>query len=236
MNQVGSPRGLTQAPSREDIEALVRRTVQDHLPAGSLVPAAPARQPATPRLVVNISARHAHVDQESLEILFGAGAELTVQKPLYQEGSFAAEQAVTVFGPRKQMIANVRILGPLRDSCQVELSFSDARFLGIDAPVRLSGDHRDTPGCYLVGPAGGLELRSGVIRAARHAHLNSAEAEHYGVAKGDLMRLVVESEQSGVLDNIICRVDDDTKLEVHVDTDEGNAVDLVHARRVSLEK
>ena len=236
MNEVEPRRGLEEAPSRAQIEALVRQTVHDFLPAGTRVPAAPAGPLAAPRLVVNISARHAHVDQQSLEVLFGAGAELTVQKPLYQEGAFAAEQAVTVFGPRQQMIANVRILGPLRDSCQVELSFSDARFLGIDAPVRLSGDHRDTPGCYLVGPAGGLEMRNGVIRAARHAHMNAREAEYYGVANGDLMRLVVESDQSGVLDNIICRVDDATKLEVHVDTDEGNAVDLVHARKVHLEK
>lgn len=215
-----------QLIDQRQIEALVRQALQAQLGAS----------PAAPRLVVNISARHVHLNQEALEVLFGKGAQLTVLKPLYQEGAFAAEQAVTVFGPRQQMIAHVRVLGPLRDRCQVELAFTDARFLGIDAPVRLSGDHRDTPGCYLVGPAGGLELRCGVIRAARHVHMSPAEAQYYGVKAGDLMRLVVESEQGGALEGLICRVSDKEKLEVHLDTDEGNAVDLVRARKVYLEK
>lgn len=215
-----------QVLDRQQIETLVRQALQAQFGA----------PPAAPRLVVNISARHVHLNQEALETLFGKGAQLTVLKPLYQEGAFAAEQAVTVFGPRQQMIAHVRVLGPLRDYSQVELAFTDARFLGIDAPVRLSGDHRDTPGCFLVGPAGGLELRSGVIRAARHVHMSPAEAQYYGVKAGDLMRLVVESEQGGSLDGLICRISDKEKLEVHLDTDEGNAVDLVRARKVYLEK
>lgn len=219
-----------QVMDRSQIEALVRQALQAQLGAA----VAPA--PAAPRLVVNISARHVHLNQEALEVLFGKGAQLTVLKPLYQEGAFAAEQAVTVFGPRQQMIAHVRVLGPLREYCQVELAFTDARFLGIDAPVRLSGDHRQTPGCFLVGPAGGLELRSGVIRAARHVHMSPAEAQYYGVKAGDLMRLVVESEQGGALEGLICRISDKEKLEVHLDTDEGNAVDLVRARKVYLEK
>ena len=225
-------------PPRAQVEALVRQALLNYLP--EIDPGRPAAAvapvPPTPRLVVNISARHAHLNQEALEILFGKGAELTVQKPLYQEGAFAAEQTLTVFGPRKQMIANLRILGPLREPCQVELAFTDARFLGIDAPVRLSGDHRDTPGCYLVGPTGVLELRRGVIRAARHVHMHTREAGYFGIEDGDRMKLVVESDQSGVLDGLICRVNDRDKLEVHVDTDEGNAVDLVHARKVHLEK
>ena len=210
------------------IEALVLQALQAYLPKG--------QAPTAPRLVVNISARHVHLNREALETLFGKGAQLTVLKPLYQEGAFAAEQAVTVFGPRQQMIAHVRVLGPLRDYSQVELAFTDARFLGIDAPVRLSGDHRQTPGCFLVGPAGGLELRCGVIRAARHVHMSPSEAQYYGVKAGDLMRLVVESEQGGALEGLICRISDKEKLEVHLDTDEGNAVDLVRARKVYLEK
>jgi propanediol utilization protein len=229
--------GTTEV-TREAVEALVRRAVYRYLPDARLgrTGAAMAPVPAAPRLVVNISARHVHLDQESLEILFGKGAALTVQKELYQQGAYAAEQSVTVFGPRKQMIANVRILGPLRDHCQVELAFSDARFVGIDAPIRHSGDVAGTPGCYLVGPAGGLELKCGVIRAARHVHMSPAEAEHYGVRKGDLMRLVVDSDQGGVLDGVLCRASDKERLEVHVDTDEGNALDLVHARKVHLER
>ena len=234
VSQVSGHNGL----SREAVEKLVRRTLYGYLPDAQLGRTGTAGaeiQPA-PRLVVNISARHIHLNQEALEILFGQGGELTVQKELYQEGAFAAEQTLTVFGPRKQMIANVRILGPLRDESQVELSFTDARFLGIDAPVRLSGDISGTPGCYLVGPAGGLELDQGVIRAARHVHMNPGDAEHYGVENGDRMRLVVESEQGGTLEGILCRVGEDLSLEVHLDTDEGNALDLIHARKVYLEK
>jgi propanediol utilization protein len=183
---------------------------------------------------VNISARHAHLNRRAMDILFGEGTELTVQKPLYQEGAFSSQQVVSIFGPRRQMISNLRILGPMRDDCQVELAFTDARFLGIEAPVRLSGDHRDTPGCYLVGPAGGLELTGGVIRAARHVHMHPSDAAYYGVQSGDRMDLVVESEQGGTLRDLICRVGEDLKLEAHLDTDEGNAVDLVHARKAYL--
>ena len=224
--------------SRKEVEALVRRTLYDHLPDAYLECAAAANAPvrSLPRLVANISARHVHLNQDALATLFGDDAELTVQKKLYQEGAFAAAQTVTVFGPRKQMIANVRILGPLRNYCQVELAFTDARHLGIEAPVRLSGDHHDTPGCYLVGPAGGLELHSGVIRAARHVHMHPDEAAYYGVVNGDLIKLVVDGDQGGVLDGLICRVSEKEKLEVHLDTDEGNGLDLVHARKVYLKK
>ena len=216
---------------RQRIEALVRQKVGEVLAAPASV-GTPARE--APRLVVNISARHAHLNRRALSILFGEGSELTVQKPLYQEGAFSAEQVLSSFGPRRQMISNLRVLGPLRDECQVELAFTDARFLGIDAPVRVSGDHRDTPGCYLVGPAGGLELTSGVIRAARHVHMHPREAGHYGVDAGDRLDLIVESEQGGRLEGLICRVSEKEKLEVHLDTDEGNALDLVHARKAYL--
>jgi propanediol utilization protein len=218
---------VAAAVDRARVEDLVRQALLRHLPAG-------AQALGAPRLIANISARHCHLDQGALDALFGAGAELTVLKPLYQAGAFAAEETVTIFGPRKQMISSLRVLGPLRDASQVELAFSDARFLGIDAPVRPSGQIDGTPGCYLVGPAGGLELSQGVIRAARHVHMNPAEAEHYGVREGDRMRLVVDSGQPGTLDDVIVRISADSKLEVHIDTDEGNAVDLVNAAKVAL--
>lgn len=232
MNAAPSPNGTSD---RRQIEALVRQVVYDYLPDAYLGRAADQGD-APPRLIVNISARHVHLSREGLDALFGPGYELTVHKELYQEGAFAARETVTVFGPRKQMIGNVRILGPLRDYNQVELAFTDARLLGIEPPVRISGDHRDTPGCYLVGPAGGLELKSGVVRAARHVHMHPDEAAYYGVKAGDRMRLVVDSEQGGVLEGLICRVSDKEKLEVHLDTDEGNGVDLVHAQKVYIEK
>lgn len=218
------------AVDRARVEALVRAALLRYLPA------APASAASAPRLIANISARHCHLNQQALDALFGQGAQLTVLKPLYQSGAFAADEAVSVFGPRRQMISNLRVLGPLRPECQVELAFSDARFLGIDAPVRLSGNTEGTPGCYLVGPAGALELKRGVIRAARHVHMSPEEAAFYGVANGERMRLVVDSDQAGVLEDVIVRIGADAKLEVHVDTDEGNAVDLVNARKVVLER
>lgn len=212
---------------------MVREALRRHYPSGG---GALHEHSTAPRLIANISARHGHLDAETLRILFGPDAELTVMKPLYQTGAFASEQTVTLFGPRKQMISNLRILGPLRDAPQVELAFSDARFLGIDAPVRKSGDTQGTPGCFLVGPHGGLEIPEGVIRAARHVHMSPAEAESYGVSEGERMRLVVDGEQGGTFDDVVVRITPESKLEVHLDTDEGNAVDLVNARKVTLEK
>ena len=230
--------GATQriAIQRSQVEALVRESLRRLIASGyaAAAPLSVAAEP--PRLIANISARHCHVNQQAVEILFGPGSSLTPLKDLYQHGAFAAEETVTIFGPRQQMIASVRILGPLRDDCQVEPAFTDARFLGIDAPIRHSGDIEGTPGCYLVGPAGGLELTHGVIRAARHVHMSPSDAAHYGVADGDLMRLVIESEQAGSLEGVLVRVGPDLRLEVHVDTDEGNAFDLVGARSVRLEK
>jgi propanediol utilization protein len=223
---------MSATVDRAQVEALVRQALRRHLPDST----GPVSVSEPPRLIANISARHCHLNQRGLDALFGPGRNLTVLKPLYQAGAFSAEETVTIFGPRKQMISNLRVLGPLRDACQVELAFSDARFLGIDAPVRISGNIAGSAGCYLVGPHGGLELSQGVIRAARHVHMSPAEAEYYGVSEGDGMRLVVNSEQSGVFDNVTVRTGADIKLEVHLDTDEGNAVDLVNARKVTLIK
>ena len=164
---------------RTAIEEIVRKTVYDFLPETQLGRTAQVVVPKVPRLVVNISARHIHLNQAAMDVLFGQGSDLTVQKMLYQDGAFAAQETLSVLGPRKKLIANVRVLGPLREYNQVELAFTDARFLGIDAPVRLSGNVENTPGCYLVGPNGGLELDHGVLRAARHVHMNSKEAEYY---------------------------------------------------------
>ncbi|MEE3235278.1 MAG: phosphate propanoyltransferase [Candidatus Latescibacterota bacterium] len=221
---------------RTTIEEIVRKTVYDFLPDTQLGRSAQVDLPKIPRLVVNISARHIHLNRSAMDVLFGQGSVLTVQKMLYQDEAFAAQETLSVLGPRKQLIANVRVLGPLREYNQVELAFTDARFLGIEAPVRLSGNVENTPGCFLVGPNGGLELDHGVLRAARHVHMNSAEAEYYGVRAGDHMRLVVDSDQGGLLEGLICRISDKEKLEVHIDTDEGNALDLVQARKVYIEK
>jgi propanediol utilization protein len=213
------------------VERLVREALRRHLAAPLLKDGRPAWRP---QLVVNISARHCHVTQEDLERLFGTGQQLTPFRPLYQDGFFAAEQTVTIIGPRHRMIPNLRILGPCRAQTQVELAFTDAISLGLDVPVRRSGDHRDTPGCYLLGPAGMVELSRGVIRAERHAHMGPADAAYYGVKDGDRIHLRVCSSCGAALEGLLVRVDAASKLEVHLDTDEGNAVDLPHATRVEL--
>jgi propanediol utilization protein len=157
-------------------------------------------------------------------------------KPLYQDGFFAAEETVAVIGPKRRMLPTVRVLGPTRPRTQVELAFTDGISLGIDLPVRLSGKIDATPGCVLVGPAGAVELKEGVIRAERHVHMGPEDAASYGVANGDLMSLRVDSTCSVVFNGLQVRVGKNIKLEIHLDTDEGNACDLDHARQVELLK
>src|SRR5438067_7811172 len=215
------------------VERLVRQALGKRL-APSAAPTNGKRGPNP--LVVNISARHCHVTQEDLERLFGKGHQLKPQKSLYQDGFFAAEEAVTIIGPRQRMIPSLRILGPCRDHSQVELAFTDAISLGLDVPVRKSGDHRDTPGCYLMGPAGMIELKRGVIRHERHVHIGPADAAYYGVKDGDRLNLRVKGTCSAVFEDLLVRVAPGGKLEVHLDTDEGNACDLPHATKVELFK
>lgn len=216
--------------------ATVERLVREAL-ARRFAPAKSAdAKGLAPKLVVNISARHCHVTQEDLERLFGKGHQLHVRKALYQDGFFAAEESVTIIGPRHRTIPNLRILGPCRDHSQVELAFTDAISLGLDIPVRKSGDHRDSPGCYLLGPAGMVELKRGVIRHERHVHIGPADADYYGVKDGDRLNLRIKSTCSAVLEDLLVRLSPSNKLEVHLDTDEGNAVDLTHATKVELFK
>jgi propanediol utilization protein len=227
----------TATLDRAAVERLVRQAVTARLSGnGRAAPAADGRAAPPNKLVVNISARHCHVTQEDLERLFGKGHQLHPHKWLYQDGFFAAEEAVTIIGPRHRMIPNLRILGPCRDHSQVELAFTDAVSLGIDAPVRRSGDHRDTPGCWLLGPAGMIELPRGVIRHERHVHMGPADAAHHGVRDGDRVNLRVHSSCPTLFEGLLVRLAKDSKLEVHIDTDEGNACDLPHATRVELFK
>jgi propanediol utilization protein len=222
---------------RNQVEHLVRTALKRHFSTnGQAAQVAQAAPAGKPKLVANISARHCHVTQADLEQLFGAGQKLKPQKYLYQDGEFAAEQAVTIIGPRQRMIAGVRILGPCRDYTQVELAFTDGISLGIDLPVRRSGDHRDTPGCWLMGPAGMIELTKGVIRAERHVHMGPKDAQFYGVKHGDRMNMRIEGRCPTILEGLLCRVDERYKLEIHIDTDEGNACDLTNATKVELFK
>jgi propanediol utilization protein len=192
--------------------------------------------PGKSNLVVSVSARHVHLTDHDVETLFGTGHKLTVAKDLYQDGFFAAEETLMVVGPRRRMLPTVRILGPTRPESQVELAFTDGISLGIDLPVRASGKIDGTPGCVLVGPKGVVELKKGVIRAERHVHMGPADAEHYGVKDKDRMSLRVASSCDTSFNNLLVRVGKKIKLEVHLDTDEGNACDIDHATSVELVK
>jgi len=178
-----------------------------------------------------------HVSPEDLETLFGAGCKLEVHKWLYQEGQFASTATVTLVGPRRRIIPNLRILGPCRDLTQIELAFTDAIQLGIDVPVRMSGNIEGTPGGYVMGPAGMIEMPCGIIRAARHVHMHPNDAGFYGVKHLDRMKLRVSADLcTTVFEDLIVRVDPAFKLEVHIDTDEANAANLDGADHVALER
>ena len=221
---------------RATVENIVRQIVTGTRvsPGGSGKPAATVT-PGGDELVVSISARHCHLTDAHVEQLFGPGRTLTPMKDLYQDGFYAAEETVMLVGPRRRMLPNVRVLGPTRPDSQVELAFTDAISLGIDAPVRISGDVQGTPGCVLVGPHGVVELDQGVIRAARHVHMSPDHAAYFGVTKGDVMKLRIESRGcSMILEDLIVRPGDGIKLEVHLDTDEGNACNLDAASKVEL--
>lgn len=219
--------------TRTDVERIVRDVLARQM-GGAL--AVPTTKPNP--LVVNISARHCHLTQEHVEVLFGKGHQLTPKKWLYQDGYFAAEETVAIVGPRRRMLPEVRVLGPCRGDSQVELAFTDSISLGLDLPVRISGDVKGSAPALLVGPAGSIELQQGVIRAMRHVHMNPAEMAFYGVKNGEAMHLRIESPGcTTVLENLMVRGGDDKiKLEVHLDTDEGNAVNLEHATKVELVK
>lgn len=176
------------------------------------------------QVLVETSARHVHVTQEVLETLFGEGYELTKKKDLSQPGQFACEERVEVVGPKKSL-ANVSILGPVRSANQVELSATDARSIGIAAPIRESGDVAGSGACKLVGPCGEVELSEGVIVAKRHIHLTPADAEELGVQDKDVVYVKIDTDgRKAILGDVVCRVSDKFARAMHIDTDESNAI------------
>ena len=229
--------GLGGTLERTEVEQIVRRILRERWANGDQLARAPMVPGGGPNpLVVHVSARHLHVTQEDLETLFGPGAKLTKLRDLYQEGEFASEQLVNLVGPRNRMIPNVRILGPLRNYTQVELSYTDGIFLGIDLPLRISGDHEGTLGCVIVGPKGAVTMRRGLIRAMRHVHMHPQDAAHHGVADGQDMKLRIAGPCGLTFEGLRVRVHPKVKLEVHIDTDEGNACHLDSATRLELLK
>ncbi len=218
----------TSPITRDAVEQIVRQIVSSRL----------GRKGGPPSpLAVHASARHMHVSREDLDILYGKGYELTEFRPLYQPGHYAANETVTIIGPKSRLISNLRILGPLRSRSQVELAFTDAISLGLEnVPIRLSGNIDGTPGAFIMGPKGMVELREGVIRAAMHVHMNPTEAEYYGVKHGDVMKLRVGGDAAMTFERVLVRVDKNVRLNVHMDTDEANACGLHLAQDIELVK
>lgn len=176
------------------------------------------------KFIVETSARHVHVTQEHLEILFGKGATLTHKKDLSQPGQFACEERVTIVGPKKEM-PNVSILGPVRPDTQVELSATDARSIGIVAPIRESGDVKGSGACKIIGPKGEVEISEGVIIAKRHIHLTPETAEERNVKDKDIVWVKIETEgRKAILGDVVVRVSPNYAPAMHIDTDESNAV------------
>lgn len=184
---------------------------------------------------VGISARHVHLSRDHVETLFGAGYQLTPEKSLSQPGQFACKEQVEVCGP-KGSIKKVRILGPERKQSQVEMAFSDCRILGIKPPVRTSGDLKETPGILLKGPVGEVSLKEGVIIADRHIHMTPEEASWFGVSDGDRVNVLVPGEKAGVLGRVLVRVTNESRLDLHVDTDDANAFLLRQGQWVTIRK
>ena len=171
---------------------------------------------------IGVSARHIHLSKEHIAALFGEGAELTVLKPLSQPGQFAANETVEVIGP-KGGFPKVRILGPARPKTQLEISRTDAIALGLNPPVRESGDIEGSPGITIVGPKGRVTVEEGVIIAARHIHFHTSDAEKWGIRDKDRLRVRVGGERGLIFENVIARVSDQFALDMHIDTDEANA-------------
>ncbi len=179
------------------------------------------------KFVVETSARHVHVTEETFKVLFGEDAKMEVKKMLSQPGQFASTSRVDVVGP-KNTIKNVSILGPARKANQVEMSLTDCRTLGVDAPIRESGDIKGSAPIKIVGPKGEVELTEGLIVAKRHIHMTEEDAAEYGVKNGEIVSVKIESprERTAILGDVVVRVSPKFALAMHIDTDESNALGL----------
>ncbi len=174
------------------------------------------------KFIVETSARHVHLSEHDIEVLFGKGATLTHKKDLSQPGQFACEERVTVVGPKREL-TGVIVLGPARKETQVELSLTDARTIGVSAPVRESGDLAGSAPCKIVGPCGEVEIPCGVIAAKRHIHMTPEDAERFGVSDKEIVKVRIESERALIFDDVVVRVSPSYALAMHIDTDESNA-------------
>ncbi|WP_423230177.1 phosphate propanoyltransferase [Eubacterium oxidoreducens] len=187
------------------------------------------------KIPIGVSNRHVHVSRQDLDILFGKGYELTKRADLGQPGQFAAEETVTVRGPKGEF-QKVRILGPVREQSQVEISLTDGFQLGVKAPIKESGQLDGTPGVTLIGPRGMVDMPQGTIVALRHIHMTPEQASRMGLKDKDIVEVETYGERAGVLGNVLVRVSDKYALEMHVDIDEANACLLKNKDYVKIKR
>jgi len=176
-------------------------------------------------VIANVSNRHMHISRSDLDKIFGVGYELRIKNKLMQPGEFASEETVTIVGP-KGKIDRVRVLGPIRKATQIEISRTDSFTLGLNAPVRLSGDVKGSPGIKIIGPKGEVEIPEGVIVAKRHVHMTPEDATYYGIKDGEIIRVKTSGERAVIFEEVVARVSEKMALECHLDTDEANAAGL----------
>jgi len=187
---------------------------------------------SNPHAPVGVSNRHLHIDQKTLDTLFGEGYVLTNMKDLSQPGQYACEEKVEVVGPKGSL--TMRILGPVRSRTQVEISISDSFTLGVPAMIRNSGNIEGTPGAILRGPKGEVEISEGVIVAARHVHLHTSDAERFGIRDKDIVKLCSNGDRAVVFENVLCRVHDEFALDIHLDLDEANAAAIKNGQEMEI--
>lgn len=207
--------------TREQLAALVTQAVQAQLRLRS-------RQ-----VPVGVSMRHIHLSRREVDALFGRTYQLTPLRPLSQPGQFACQECLDVIGP-KGVLHKVRILGPERPAAQVELAQTDCRAIGVQAPVRASGNVEGTPGVLLQGPRGVLQLSRGVIIADRHLHMSTAQAAAFGLSDGDTVRVRIDGGKPGILDGVLVRAGDKYEMDLHLDTDDANAFQLKQGQLVTV--
>jgi acetate kinase len=215
---------------RTDEERMIARDVVRRL----VGPTAAVRSVHARPIPVGVSVRHVHLSRPDCDALFGAGYELARRRDVTQPGQFVTRETVDLIGPKGE-IRNVAIINPLRKATQVELSATDARQLGVDPPLRESGQLQGTPGLKLRGPAGELEIPSGVILAMRHVHMHPKDAQTFGVSDKDVIRVRAEGDREMTMGDVVVRVNEAYALDLHLDTDEANAAGLTSASVVAFE-
>ncbi|MEE3663596.1 phosphate propanoyltransferase [Brenneria sp. g21c3] len=224
--------------NQQQAELITRQIIQELAAHGSRALSGALQAPQTLDIPVGISNRHVHLSREDMDVLFGYGSTLTRMKAVKQPGQYAAEETVTLRGPKGDL-SKVRVLGPLRSATQIEISIADGFALGVKAPVRMSGDLQDSPGIDIIGPCGRVTKHGGTIVAWRHIHISPDEAEQFSLRDGMEIDVRIDGQRGGILSHVLVRVSADAVLEMHIDVEEANGFGLRNGdcvRRVITER